>query len=163
MAVKGLVTIFAACALLAPGTGWAQSKLGAGPYFNTKYRMISRGTSSTSTPDGSLTVTTDSIETINCSGCDTVYYYPGTLFNVRNNSRKPICFTFVFKPRAGAFNGVTTWGSDQVFLLRPHQTIAKFAGITMDFNMRRVDLGYDGKIQGWDPIDKRTCGPNPYV
>jgi hypothetical protein len=162
MGARHIVAALFACILLVPTSALAQKRLGAGPYFNTKYRLVSAGIASKTTSDGNATVSMDSIETINCSGCDVVSYYPGIVFNVRNNTKKPLCFALNFKPKEGDFGSVTYWGAGQIFLLRPRQTVEKFAGITTDFGANRVNLGYeDGMIHAWQPIDKKNCGAIP--
>ena len=149
--------------LVLPMAVQAAEKLNAGPYWATKYETTYAGAKSFSTTDQRVTVTMDNISTINCSGCDTVYYYPGNLFHARNNSKAPVCFSFNYKLDAGDFNGVTSWGNGQVFLLKPHQTIAKFAGLTMSFSRSQADLSWKGTIYAWDPVDKKSCGANPYL
>lgn len=160
MDMKRLAAALTVFAVLAPAAAQAQSKLNAGPYGNTKFEFTSRGSSSTTSADGTLTVTADSINTINCNGCDRREFYPGYLYNIRNNTKKPLCFSFHLTLDAGSYNGVTSWGSGQVFMIKGGQTLQRFAGVTMDFGYRRVNLRHTYKFGGWPPVDKRNCGPD---
>lgn len=145
--------------LLAPAAQ-AQKRLNAGPYGNTAFEFTGRGIQSTTSADGALTITADSINTINCYGCDTRQLFPGWLYNVRNNTKKPICFSFHLTLEAGPYNGVTSWGGGQIFLLKGGQTFERFAGVTMDFGYSRVNTRHSFKFGGWPPIDKKSCGPD---
>lgn len=163
-------TVLGCAVLLGLGLGslsapaLAAKRLGAGPYWNTKYRTVYEGANRYETWDGRLVVTQDKIETINCGGCDVVDYYPGSVFHVTNVSREPRCFSFPFTLKETSYGRVYSWGSGEVFLVKPRKTIRKFAGISASFgHSGTFNLGWDGSVHSWAPISRNKCGPNPHL
>jgi len=137
---------------------------GLGQYYNQKYEA--HGISATHvSDDGAVAVDAQDIETVNCGGCDTVWYGPGIIFHFRNTSKNPICAAFVFDRQDTNDYEIDTWGSGAIYYLKGRQSVPKIGGLYMlsTGGSRSVNLGYNYSIHTWDPIGKKNCGADPYA
>lgn len=157
MKSKNLVLIAGVASLALAGTAAFANK-GLGPLYNQKYQ--SNGIVSTDfSSDGQVALSAESIDTINCSGCDTVWYGPGTVFHLRNVGKTPICASFTFTPRSSDY-GLHQWGSGTAYYIKAGKQAYQAGGIfyISTGQTGSADLGYTGSIRTWRPVAKNDCG-----
>lgn len=129
---------------------------GLGPLYGMKYE--SRGISQTViSDDGRVAMSIEEIETINCSGCDTVWYAPGRIFHLRNVTKEPLCVVLNFTRDD---TRAEHWGSGEVHYIKAGKTLAKAGGV-YDFSDGNdsvaVDTGFSFSIETWKPRSKNDC------
>lgn len=133
----------------------AIAEKGLGPLYNTKYR--SNGIVQTlMSNDQRLALNEESIDTINCGGCDTIWYGPGSIFHVRNVTKKPICVAFEFKPRDRQLD---SWGSRGIYYLKSGKTLSKIGGmyVISSGQTGTVDMAYEYSLTALDPLSDKRC------
>lgn len=150
----------AALALVCAGTPAIAGK-GIGPYYSMKYQSHGSSESGRS-EDGQVALLEESIESINCGGCDTVWYGPGRLFHLRNLGRAPICARWDFKP-AGTGYDLEKFGNGSIHYLKPGKTAAQVGGLfyVSTGQTGSADVGYSGQLRTWAPLGKNSCGSGP--
>ena len=133
----------------------AFAEKGLGPLYNTKYR--SNGIYQTiMSANQKVALDEESIDTINCGGCDTVWYGPGSIFHVRNVTKKAICVAFEFKPRDRQLD---TWGSKGIYYLKSGKTLKKIGGmyVISSGQTGSVGMGYEYSLTALEPRSDKSC------
>lgn len=152
--IAGLLIATAGISLAAQ----AAADRGLGPLYGIKYQRT--GIVGTERSDnGSVELTIEGIQTINCGGCDTIFYGPGRIFHLRNVSKRAVCASFNFTPDEESSSIIERWGSGVTFYLKPGQRVKKIAGL-YSFNPGNndlVDLGYTWFIRTTPPTGKKSC------
>ncbi len=148
----------AAVALACAGPA-AAAKKGIGPLYNTKYESYGSSERSRS-DDGSVAVLEESIETINCGGCDTVWYGPGVLFHLQNLTKTPICAQLDFDRVGKDDYMVDEFGSGSVHYIKGGQTASQVGGIYVisTGGTESHNVGWGGQLHTWAPLGKNNCG-----
>ena len=144
-----------ACLLSGP----AIAGQGLGDAYATKYESLGIIDRMSSQYD-EVVIDVEDIETINCGGCDYVWYGPGSIFHMRNVTRQPICASLDFTPVDDRSWFVHRWGSGVAHYLKPGQTLKKIGGLytISTGETGSVDLGYSWEIRTWEPVAKNDCG-----
>lgn len=133
----------------------ASAGKGLGPYYNMKYE--DGGITATDlSSDGSVELTTQRISTINCGGCEEVWYGPGMIFHLRNTGKQPICAAFHFDPENGRLE---KWGSGAAHYLKGRQQLSKVGGFfsVATGGTEQINLSMSYRIETWQPVGKRKC------
>lgn len=148
----------AAATLVCPGPALAAKK-GIGPLYNTKYESYGSSERYRS-DDGAVVVLEETIETINCGGCDTVWYGPGVLFHLRNLGKTPICAQLDFDRVSKDDYEVDEFGSGSVHYIKAGQTAAQVGGIYVvsSGGTDSHNVGWGGELHTWAPQGKNVCG-----
>jgi hypothetical protein len=136
-------------------SGVAFAGKGLGPYYGIKYNSnwVSQAAVSY---DQKLALDEERIETINCGGCDTILYGPGTIFHVRNLTKKPVCVAFEFKPNE---RGMERWGNRGVFYLKGGKKLNKIAGFfdVSDGSNQSFSMSYEYSLTALEPLSDKRC------
>jgi len=150
----------AVLALACGGTAFAAKK-GIGPLYNMKYESYGSSESGRSS-DGQVTLLEESIDTINCGGCNTVWYGPGRLFHLQNTGRTAICARWDFTPSSRSYD-LDQFGTGSVHYLKPGKTAAQVGGLyyVSTGQTGSADVGYSGQLRTWSPLGKNSCGSGP--
>lgn len=160
--MKLFAWVGAVLALILAGTP-AYAGKGLGPLYNTRYE--SSGVVDThASADGRVAVVVENIETVNCGGCDTVWYGPGTIFHLRNLSQAPVCASFAFTKLSDDYS-IDQWGSGDAYYLKRGKQVSKVGGLYVisTGGTGSVDLNYTYTIRTWEPLANKTCGAAPSV
>jgi len=162
--VKRKAAIAATIATAIAVSSAALADKGLGEAYNLKYEAYGITDTHVSN-DGTVAVDVQDIATINCGGCDTVYYGAGIIFHLRNLTSNPICASLVFDRADTRDYQLSTWGSRNIYHLKGGKRAQKIGGIytVNGGDERSVNLGYSWSIHTWTPIAKKTCGADPYV
>ena len=123
MSLKLWTGAIAGAALACAGPAAAATK-GIGEYYNQKYESYGSSERMRST-DGRVAVIEESIETINCSGCDTVWYGPGVLLHLQNVGDRPVCAQLDFTRADEDDYSIDEFGSGSVHYIKPGKTAAQ--------------------------------------
>ncbi len=152
------IVLFAAATAFACTATPAAAQKGLGPAYNMKYK--SEGIVATDyTTDNAIEWTAEDIYTINCGGCSTVWYGPGTIFHLRNTTKIPLCASFEFTPEDPNDWIVHRWGSGTAYYLKPGQRMKKVGGLytVSTGEGGTANLRYTYTLRRWSPAGKNRC------